>query len=116
MDPKNRSRVVRIGKFALLPVVFSFSYLQLPLYSGNQNTYFLQGLAKGDLGFLSKDWLANTIDPVPVFSFLVRITFSYLQEYLFYLYSLVLLGVYICSMLGIVYGGIIWCNCCVPSA
>lgn len=86
----------------LLALVFSLSYSQLPLYSLNQNSYFLQGLAKGGLGFLSKDWLANTVDPVPIFSLLVGITFSYLHEYLFYLYSLALLGVYICSMLGII--------------
>lgn len=102
MSAKKSPRLTRIGTLILLPLVFSLSYSLMPLYSWNQNAYFLQGLAKGGLGFLSKDWLANTVDPVPVFSLLVKVTFSYLHEYLFYLYSLVLLGVYICSMLGIV--------------
>jgi hypothetical protein len=71
------------------------------LYQGNQNTKFLHGLAAGGRGYLNEDWLANTRDPLPVFSLLVRVTYQYLDEMLFYLFQLVLIGVYLYSLIGI---------------
>jgi hypothetical protein len=57
--------------FFLLTIIFALIYTQAPLYSSNQNLYFLYGLAKAGQNHLSADWLANTTDPVPFFSFLV---------------------------------------------
>ncbi len=89
-------------QFILLAIVFGICYTQDPLYSKNQNTKFLYGLANAGLGFLKEDWLANTIDPLPFFSFLVTITYRYLSEHFFYVYYLMILGLYLYSGLGIV--------------
>jgi flagellar basal body-associated protein FliL len=71
-------------------------------YKGNQTHKFLFGLAQAGRGYLQSDWLANTKDPLPVFSFLVRVTYQYLDESLFYLYQFFLIGIYLFSIVGIV--------------
>jgi hypothetical protein len=86
----------------LLSVVFAVSYTQAPLYSSNQQTYFLHGLARGGFGLLSHDWMANTVDPFPLFSLLVELTYSHLPTFVFYLYYAVILGIFIVSVMGIV--------------
>ncbi len=82
-------------------IVFGISYTQAPLYYSNQNQYFLQGLADAGRGDLREDWLDNTKDPTPLFSGLVALTASYLDERCFYVYYLFVLGVYFWSLLGI---------------
>lgn len=95
-------RIISLGRFLLIALLFGISYTQNPLYTSNQNTYFLHGLADGGLGFLDQDWMAQTVDPFPVFSLLVSFTFGGLHESMFYLYYLAILGIYICGMIGIV--------------
>jgi hypothetical protein len=85
----------------LLSAVFGLAYTQSHLYNDNQNTKFLHGLAMGGMGLLQEDWLANTADPLPVFSLLVSVTYAFLAERLFYVYFALLMGVYAYSMLGI---------------
>lgn len=97
-----RKSLLSVGQFLGLALVFGICYTQDALYIKNQNTKFLYGLANAGLGFLKEDWLANTIDPLPVFSFLVTVTYRYCSEYAFYFYYLIILGVYISSNLGIV--------------
>jgi hypothetical protein len=89
--------------------LFGVTYTQAPLYYSNQNQYFLHGLAHG-LGNLDQDWLANTIDPTPVFSYLVGLTYhqqiqtpdlQYVHENFFYLYYILILGLYFHSLVGI---------------
>lgn len=80
--------------------IFAVSYTQSPLYEGNQNTKFLHGLAQAGRGYLGEDWLANTVDPLPVFSFLIYIT-ALVNENLFYLYYALILGIYVFSIMGI---------------
>ena len=83
-------------------LIFTLVYAQAPLFTSNQNQYFLHGLAKAGYGFLSNDWLANTIDPTPVFSWLVEHTYQILNsEIVFYLYYGVLLGIYLFNVFGI---------------
>jgi hypothetical protein len=53
------------------------------------------------LGFLKDDWLANMLDPLPVFSFLVYLVYSYLPEYTFYLLNILMFGIYLYSITGI---------------
>ena len=82
--------------------VFAVIYAQSPRYTSNQNQYFLHGLARAGYGFLQTDWLANTLDPTPLFSLLVSLTYRVFQtDILFYLYYAVLLGIYLFSLLGI---------------
>jgi hypothetical protein len=87
----------------VLTSIFALAYNQSPLYTSNQNQYFLHGYAQAGYGSLSKDWLANTIDPTPVFSSLVAVTIGlFHNETLFFLYYALLMGVYFFSLFGIV--------------
>ena len=82
--------------------IFAVIYGQSPLYTSNQHQYFLHGLARAGYGYLGNDWLANTIDPLPIFSGIVFITFRLFQTCIpFYLYYALLMGVYSVGVLGI---------------
>lgn len=72
------------------------------LFSGNQNTKFLFGLADAGWGDLAADWMANTKDPLPIYSFLVKITAQYLHPYFFYAYQVLLNGLFLFSVVGII--------------
>ncbi|MBR7559036.1 hypothetical protein KC218_21025, partial [Mycobacterium tuberculosis] len=50
---------------------FALASRTLPLYSVNQNTKFLHGLARAFPERLGADWMASTVDGLPVFSLLV---------------------------------------------
>jgi len=92
------------GVFAFLgwSLVFGLIYAQSPLYTSNQNTYFLHGLAQAGFGYLDHDWLASTQELMPVFSRLVYLTYLIFQsEILSYAYYALLMGVYLFSMYGI---------------
>jgi hypothetical protein len=88
--------------FLAVGVLFAFSYTQSPLYTSNQNQYFIHGLAKAGYGYLFQDWLANTLDPTPLFSYLIYLTYRYLHlPAFFHLYYAILLGVYLYCLVGI---------------
>src|SRR5262245_38533871 len=87
--------------FLLLALVFGLAYTQAPLYYSNQNQYYLHGLAAAHRGHLDEDWLANTTDPTPVFSALVKVTSRYFHEYLFYVYYILIFGLYCRTLLGV---------------
>lgn len=65
-------------------LLFAGACFQWPLYSSNQNTYFVPGLADAGYGHLSGDWLAQQSDIVPVFSAKVRLIHAYGSELMFY--------------------------------
>src|SRR5438477_3295599 len=88
------SRLSAVLAFLFWSLVFGIAYTQAPLYYSNQNQYFLHGAARAGVGWLDRDWLANTADPTPVFSALVAITYRYLHESLFYVYYVLYLGLY----------------------
>ena len=97
-----KSSASRILTMCGLALLFGLAYAQSPLYTSNQNQYFLHGLAAAGFGNLDQDWLANTLDPTPVFSQLIRLTFPIpLSEFIFYSYYMVLMGIYILSLVGI---------------
>jgi hypothetical protein len=89
-----------IAIWIAIPILFSFAYTQSPLYEGNQNTKFLHGLAQAGVGYLQDDWLANTVDPLPVFSGLVNLT-ARINPNLFHLEYIVMFGIYVFSMWGV---------------
>ena len=94
----------RFITFILLLLVFPIIYTQSPLFTSNQNQYFLHGLAHANYGFLYRDWLANTIDPTPLFSLIVEWTYRILHFNVFYyLYYAILMGVYLFSIIGIIF-------------
>jgi hypothetical protein len=88
--------------FLAWAAVFAVLYAQSPLYTSNQNQYFLHGLAWAGLGSLRLDWLANTPDPTPLFSLLVALTYTLGRSgWLFYVEYALLLGVYLVSAYGL---------------
>jgi hypothetical protein len=95
---QKRSLLVII--WIVIAILFGLAYTQTPLYEGNQNTKFLHGLARAGEGYLKDDWLANTIDPLPVFSFLVAVT-DRINPDLFYLEYILMFGIYVFSLHGI---------------
>ncbi len=98
----NRTLKVNLS-IVLFSILFAIAYAQSPLFTSNQNQYFLHGFAQAEFGYLSQDWLANTLDPTPVFSLLVEYTQSYLNfKPIFYMYYAFLMGVYLFSLLGII--------------
>lgn len=82
-------------------LLLGVAYGQEPLFTSNQNQYYLHGLAQAGLGFLEQDWLANTRDPTPVFSWIVRLTAQATDVRLSYLYFLGLFALYFASMAGV---------------
>jgi hypothetical protein len=93
--------VKKMVSFLVWSLLFGIAYTQPRLYYSNQHQYFLHGLAWGGRGFLPEDWLANTADPTPLFSAIVAFTYRYLHEALFYLYYILLLGIYFHALVGI---------------
>ena len=82
--------------------LFTLAYAQSPLYTSNQNQYFLHGLARAGFGFLSEDWLVSTLDPTPIFSKFIEISWRLIPwQPVFYLYYAILAGIYLFSILGI---------------
>jgi uncharacterized membrane protein len=77
---------------------FALAYGQAPLYTSNQNQYFLHGMASAGYGHLSQDWLANTQDPTPVFSALVQASFAWLGAWSFYLEYAILVALTLWSL------------------
>ena len=94
-----------IAQFLFLGVIFGIAYTQDPIYNSpeNQNTKYLHGLAQAGHGFLNEDWLAGTLDPLPAFTALVQFTYTFLHhEYAFYVYYILIFGLYVYSLKGIV--------------
>ena len=83
-------------------IAFSIAYTQSPLYTSNQNQYFLHGLARANFGLINEDWLSSTLDPTPAFSLFVELTFRFLHPIFFYIFYAILLGLYLLSVLMIV--------------
>ena len=97
-----RGWLAKVIGFLAWSFVFAVIYGQSPLYTSNQNSKFLHGLARAGFGYLSNDWLANTIDPLPIFSGLVFITARVFPTGTpFYLYYALLMGIYLIAILGI---------------
>ena len=96
---KRRWWLVFIG----LVIIFTLAYAQSPLFTSNQNQYFFYGMARAGFGDLDQDWLYSTNDIVPVFSFLVYLTYSVFHTtWVFYLWYAIIFGIYLFSMFGIV--------------
>jgi hypothetical protein len=89
---------LRIALLVLASLLFAGAYCQSPLFSSNQNTYFLSGLAGSGFGHLSSDWLAQQTDGVPVFSALVALIHSHGSDWMFYGLHGVLAAVYVLSL------------------
>jgi hypothetical protein len=64
---------LNLALLALVLAPFFWAAWQIePLYTENQNTKFLHGLADAGVGFLREDWMARTKDGLPAFTLLVE--------------------------------------------
>jgi hypothetical protein len=97
----SKAGATKIVSFLFWSLLFGIAYTQPRLYYSNQHQYFLHGLAAAGEGYLNRDWLANTADPTPIFSALVAFTARYLHPWFFYLYYLLIFGVYLHALVGI---------------
>ena len=65
----NNNHKKKQGRFLLLiclAIAFNLAYTQSPLFTSNQNQYFLHGMALAGYGNLDEDWLAVlTLSSVP---------------------------------------------------
>ncbi len=99
---RTHSLMKKLAFFLFWTLLFAAAYTQSPLYTSNQNQYFIHGLANAGVGFLRGDWMAQTPDTVPVFNLLVEWTVRIFHtNVLFYVYYALLMGVYLFSLLGI---------------
>lgn len=100
-NPFLSGRTRRLAGFLAWALIFGLAYGQSPLYTSNQNQYFLHGAARAGIGDLAHDWLANTANSVPLFSLLVEAVYRSLPTAAFYLVYLALFGVYLFSLVEI---------------
>jgi hypothetical protein len=97
-----REWLIGLAGFLVWALIFGVIYAQSPLFTSNQNAYFLHGIADAGFGYLSHDWLATRQESMPVFTWLVYLTtIVFHSKVPFYFYYILLMGVYLFSMAGI---------------
>ena len=97
-----REGFIGLVSFLAWSLVFGVIYAQSPLFTSNQNAYFLHGLANAGFGYLSHDWLATRQESMPVFTWLIYLTtLVFHSKVPYYFYYALLMGVYLFSMYGI---------------
>ncbi len=89
---------LRIAALFTACLLFAGAYYQWPLFSQNQNTYFLIGLARAGYGYLSSDWLSQQTDIVPAFSAMVSLVHSLGSHWMFYALHGVITTLYALSL------------------
>lgn len=72
-----------------------------PLYSANQNSKFLFGLAKAGVGRLEEDWLVAQGSVLPIFDALVFLTKRFAGDWAFHVWHLAMVIVYVTAAYGI---------------
>src|SRR3990170_1580713 len=91
----------RAFEYVAWTFAFALSYAQSPLFTSNQNQYFLHGLARVGFGFLRDDWLVHTAEPTPLFSWIVQGVAAVLPLWTFYILYAALMGVYLFSLFAV---------------
>ncbi|NTU92592.1 MAG: hypothetical protein HGB29_04770 [Chlorobiaceae bacterium] len=94
-------KIVTLPGWLALGFAWSIVALQEPLFTENQNTKFLHAAARTGQGFLGRDWMANTIDPLPAFTMLIETLFRLDSIWLVYLLFPVLLALLLFSLTSI---------------
>ena len=89
------SRAGRAAFWLAAGVLFALAFSQAPLFTYNQNTKLLHGMAAGGWGDLRGDWLVNTPDPFPVFGGLVRLVTELGHPKIVHFLYAAILGVYL---------------------
>lgn len=75
-------------------LLFVVYHQKEPLYTKNQNTKFLHGAGNAGYGFLENDWMANTLDPLPLFSTLIESLYLFNAIEITYLFFAAALFIY----------------------
>lgn len=78
----------------ILVLLFIVTFAQSPLYMENQNTKFLAGATRAGYGHLGGDWMAGTLDPMPVFTTLVEWVYRYGRPAVFYVLFALVIALY----------------------
>ena len=89
------------GRIVLMLVLGAWFFTVFPtepLYFENQNTKFLHGLAAVGVGQLDRDWTANTVDVMPVFTGIVYLLHAHLPAWTSYLMQIALFAVFLYSL------------------
>ena len=77
------------------PILFGLAYAQKAIFTENQNTKFITGLAYAAYGDIASDWMAKITDPFPFFTYLFKWTYQILGLHLgVHLLFLLLAGAY----------------------
>lgn len=63
------------------PILFALAYSQDALFSSNQNTKFISGLALAKYRDIAADWMAAATDPFPIFSTVLKWQYQWLGLY-----------------------------------
>ena len=79
-------------------VLFAAYYQKNPLYTKNQNTKFLHGAGDAGFGFLEHDWMAGTLDPLPLFSAIITTLYNFNVIEVTYFFFAALLFIYFYSL------------------
>jgi hypothetical protein len=103
IKPMTRSPLQRFLFHAILGLMLMVAYPFQALYSGNQNVYFLWGMAKAGIGSLHLDPLLAQTDPFPLFSLLVFGVMKFLHPWVFHLLYWIVNSVYTYAIFGIVH-------------
>src|SRR5690606_36906881 len=97
-DARPRRRLVWLLAWAAL---LTLAAAQEPLYSDNQNTKFLHGLAAAGYGNLDGDWLYSTFNVFPVFTAIVYTIYRFASPYAFHLAMVPLMMAYLAGLLAV---------------
>jgi hypothetical protein len=96
-----RTPLQRLVFHAIIGLLLMACYPAQQLFSGNQNVYFLWGMAKAGIGSLPLDPLLTQTDPFPLFSLLVFGVMKFLHPWVFHILYWLLNGVYVHALFGI---------------
>lgn len=101
LDGVKRAPAVGVLLMLLLGAWFFLVFPTEPLYFENQNTKFLHGMALAGIGHLDRDWTANTIDVMPVFTSIVYILHVATPPFVCYLVQVALFAVFLYAVVEI---------------
>jgi hypothetical protein len=91
-----------VGLGVLALALFVVSPTQ-PLFTENQNTKFLYGLAKAGVGRLNEDWLVSETSTLPIFDALVFLTQKLFGGWMFYGWQIAAMAAYAAALCGLGY-------------
>lgn len=99
--PFNSTPFQRLVFHAILGLLLMLCYPLQELFAGNQNVYFLWGMAQAGVGSLALDPLLAQTDPFPLFSLLVFGVTEFLHPWVFHLLYWLMNCVYCYALFGI---------------